>query len=780
MATEPTATCEVSTTSATGDRVRRRFVVEGIVQGVGFRPFVHRLAGELRLTGTVLNFTGGVEIEVEGDPSAVAAFGAALLTEKPPLAVIETLTAEDLSPAGDTDFLILPSREAPGAPVSISPDIATCPDCLRELTDPADRRHRYPFTNCTNCGPRYTITRRIPYDRPNTSMAPFPMCPDCAREYHDITDRRYHAQPVACPRCGPTLRFTSREGQVLTADMALVGALKALRAGQIVAIKGLGGFHLACDATNEEAVRRLRERKRREEKPLAVMAGSLGEVRRFAVVEGEGEELLQSPAAPIVLAPKRLPEALAPSVAPGSPDYGVMLPYTPLHHLLFADGEFVALVMTSGNLSEEPLCTDNAEARLRLDGICDGFLDHDRDILIGCDDSVLRWTQRGAIPVRRARGYAPLPIRLARPVRPLLAVGGHLKNTVCLASGTNAVLSQHIGDLENEATLRHFAAIITHLQCVLQVAPQALACDRHPGYLSTQWACERADELGVPLVEVQHHHAHIVACMADNDYYDPVVGLACDGTGYGDDGTIWGCEVLWTSTGEARRLGHLRPIPLPGGDAAIREPWRVLGAYLREAYGEDFLETLPPAVTHPIPGDSWQVLSRMISRGLNSPLASSAGRLFDAVAALLGLCPRAAFEGQPAMALEALASAGADPYPYAAGWQGQELVLDPRPTLGAMVDEVNAGTPAAVVASRFHETFARTLRDAAVLACERTGLQTVALSGGTFQNRLLHERLCDLLDECGLRVLHHRRVPPNDGGLALGQAVVAEAQLDGI
>ncbi len=758
----------------------KRILITGIVQGVGFRPFIYGLAQRYHLGGWVCNTSAGVEMAVEGPDDALRAFLSALSAELPPLARIDSLRVESSAESGFERFEIRESETIPGAFQPVAADVAMCADCERELFNPADRRYLYPFINCTNCGPRFTIIERLPYDRPNTSMAPFPMCPDCAREYHDITDRRYHAQPVACPRCGPMPRFTSRESQVLTADMALAGALKALRAGQIVAIKGLGGFHLACDATNEEAVRRLRERKRREEKPLAVMAGSLGEVRRFAVVEGEVEELLQSPAAPIVLAPKRLPEALALSVAPGSPDYGVMLPYTPLHHLLFADGEFAALVMTSGNLSEEPLCTDNAEARLRLAGICDGFLDHDRDILIGCDDSVLRWTQRGAIPVRRARGYAPLPIRLARPVRPVLAVGGHLKNTVCLASGTNAVLSQHIGDLENEATLRHFAAIITHLQCVLQVAPQALACDRHPGYLSTQWARERADELGVPLVEVQHHHAHIVACMADNDYYDPVVGLACDGTGYGDDGTIWGCEVLWTSSGEARRLGHLRPVPLPGGDAAIREPWRVLGSYLREAYGDEFLEALPPAVTHPIPGDSWPVLSRMISRGLNSPLASSAGRLFDAVAALLGLCPRAAFEGQPAMALEAAASAGADPYPYAAGWQGQELVLDPLPTLGAMVHEVNAGTPAAVVASRFHETFARMLRDAAVLACKRTGLRTVALSGGTFQNRLLLERLCDLLDECGLRVLHHRRVPPNDGGLALGQAVVAEAQLDGI
>lgn len=777
MATEPMATCEVSTAGATGDLVRRRFVVQGIVQGVGFRPFVHRLAGDLSLSGTVFNFTGGVEIEVEGTAAAVSEFGAALVADKPPIAVIDTVATEDLAPTGATSFVILPSREAPGAQVSISPDLATCPDCVRELADPANRRYAYPFTNCTNCGPRYTITRHIPYDRPNTSMAPFAMCGDCAAEYHNIADRRYHAQPVACPRCGPALRFTASDGGVLLADAALQAAVKGLRAGQVIAIKGLGGFHLACDATSETAVRKLRERKRRQEKPLAVMAGSLDAIRSFAALDAQAADLLQSPQAPIVLLPKLHPEALAPSVAPGSSDYGAMLPYTPLHHLLFADGGFTALVMTSGNLSEEPLCTDNAEARDRLGGICDGFLDHDRDILIGCDDSVLRWTRRGAISMRRARGYAPFPVRLARSVAPVLAVGGHLKNTICLTSGTGAVLSQHIGDLENELTLQHFEGIIAHLQGVLQVTPQAIACDRHPGYLSTRWARARAAGLGLPLVEVQHHHAHIVACMAENESHEPVVGLACDGTGYGDDGAIWGCEVLWATTAEARRLGHLRSVLLPGGDAAIREPWRVLGAYLREACGEGFRHDLPPVVTRSIPGESWHVLDRMIDRGINSPLASSAGRLFDAVAALLGLCSRTDFEGQPAMALETIAAPGADPFPYDVGWQGEELILDPLPALRAMVAEVSDGAASASVASRFHETFACMLRDAAVLGCERTGLRTVALSGGTFQNRLLLERLCDLLEACELRVLHHQRVPPNDGGLALGQAVVADARL---
>lgn len=774
MASETRTTAErCHPALAAPERLRLRVVVEGLVQGVGFRPFIHRLAQRWQLAGTVLNFTGGVEIEVEGRVEDVTAFVTALRDEAPPLAVLEEIRTAPLPPTEEKSFVILPSRESAGSPILITPDIALCADCRRELRDPADRRYRYPFLNCTNCGPRYTITHRVPYDRPHTAMAVFALCDDCAREYHDLRDRRYHAQPVACPRCGPRLEYVRPGAAPRLREAALEAALALLRAGGVLAIKGLGGFHLACDATNAAAVQRLRQRKGREQKPFAVMVRDLARAERLAMVDAGAAQLLQAPQAPIVLVPKRFPEGLAPEVAPDSSDYGLLLPYTPLHELLLGADGLCALVMTSGNRSEEPLCVDNAEAQQRLADIADAFLQHDRDILVGCDDSVARWSPGGPILLRRARGYVPFPVRLARPVPPVLAVGGHLKNTVCFTNGPTAILSQHIGDLDNAASLEHFERIIAHLQAVLQVTPQVLACDLHPDYRSTRWAREAAERRGLPLVAVQHHHAHLVSCLADNRETGPVIGLACDGTGYGTDGTVWGCEVLDVTPQGFTRLGHLLPVPLPGGDAAVREPWRMAAVYLQATFGPDFRSALPPTMAATLDWQQWPALAELVARGLNAPLASSAGRLFDAVAALLGLGGKAAFEGQQAMALEALAGAHDEGYPYLVARHEAGLVLDPRPLLGALVRDGQRGVARPQLAARFHEGFAQMLAEAARQAAAAAGRDTVALSGGTFQNRRLLERLTSLLEQSGLRVLRHRAVPPNDGGLALGQAMVA-------
>ncbi|HEY3398202.1 MAG TPA: carbamoyltransferase HypF [Armatimonadota bacterium] len=785
-------------------RARRRLTIEGIVQGVGFRPFLHRLADELGLSGNAYNFTGGVQVEVEGPPDRVEAFVSRLPAEVPPLAFLEKVEVATLPPEGSESFVIVPSREEQGGPILVSPDMATCGDCRRELADPGDRRYRHPFINCTNCGPRFTIVRAVPYDRPLTSMAAFPMCPRCRAEYENIADRRYHAQPVACPDCGPKLRLVRGDTSVsgtsvsgtgvspVLGDAALSLAQNLLRAGRIVAVKGLGGFHLACDATNEDAVQLLRRRKGRLEKPLAVMVASLEIAESLVELDEDSRRLLTGPRAPIVLAPQRLPEGLSPGVAPDSSDYGVMLPYTPVHLLLFADLGLPALVMTSGNLSEEPLVTDNAEARERLGELADAFLEHDRDILTGCDDSVVRATRRGPILMRRSRGWAPLPVSLDRPVSSILAVGGHYKNTFCLTSGRHAFLSQHIGDLADADNLAYFERCVQHLEEVWQTTPVALACDLHPDYLSTRYAQERAAAEGLPLFPVQHHHAHLVACLADNHEPGPAVGLICDGTGYGEDGTAWGCEVLIGDAAGYRRWGHLRNIPLPGGERAVREPWRLAGVYLRETYGPDFCGELADLeFCRRLPQDKWAIIEQMLTKQINTPLASSAGRLFDAVAVLLGLSWDSAYEGQPATTLEGRVDGGlarrsfseggsvveGNGYVYDLTTEDGTVLADVRPVIRSIVEDLRAGVPVAVMAARFHETFAQTLVDMAAQAAAETGLRQVALSGGTFQNRLLLERCCTLLESKGLSPLYHRNVPPNDGGMALGQALVAAAQM---
>jgi len=790
------------------------------VQGVGFRPTVHRLALRHGLSGRVLNFAGGVVIEVEGAVEAVAAFARDLEREQPPIALIEDIRTEDLAPTGEPGFVIAGSERGAGAkagPILVSPDVAVCADCERELYDSADRRCGHPFINCTNCGPRFTIIRDMPYDRPLTSMAAFPLCDRCRAEYEDITNRRYHAQPVACPHCGPRLSFVDADGR--PAADPLAAARRLLAEGRVVAVKGLGGFHLACDARSEAAVRRLRERKQREEKPLAVMSDCLETIREYAELPEWAEPLLTGARKPVVLLPKRHDadaQPLAPSVAPDSASVGAMLPYTPLHHLLFrpaaerglrpAPGPAGAgdrrpapqafprtLVMTSGNLSDEPLVTDNEEARARLAGIADGFLLHDRDIYIGCDDSVVRPTPVGTIVMRRARGYAPFPLRLLREEPAVLALGAHLKSTFCLLSRNYAYVGQHLGDLEDAPTLAYLQRSLAHFERLLEMRPEVFACDLHPDYLSSQYAERLAAERGLPLVRVQHHHAHIASTLAERRREGPVVGVACDGVGYGADGHIWGCEVLVADLTGYRRAGHLPYLPLPGGERAVREPWRVAAVLLEAAFGPDFAERLPKRA-HDLRQrlDEWPLLARMIATGTNSPLASSAGRLFDAVAALLGLQQEAAYEAQPAMRLEMVANLApgngpgaplARTYPYElrreeqCGTEAGHLLLDPLPIIRGIVEDLHAGRDVPGMAATFHDTFVLMLADAAEQVAAAEALHEVALGGGTFQNEWVLRKLTLGLQRRGLTVHTHEQVPCNDGGLSLGQALAAARQI---
>jgi hydrogenase maturation protein HypF len=750
-------------------RVRAEVRVEGIVQGVGFRPFVHQLASRLGLAGLVGNDAGGVFVEVEGATGAVEAFVRALSSEAPPLAVVDRVTARPLPVRGETGFAIAPSAPGGERTALVSPDVATCADCLRELQDPADRRHRYPFANCTNCGPRFTIVRDVPYDRPNTTMASFAMCADCAREYHDPADRRFHAQPVCCPACGPSLRLVGRDGRDLDGE-PLAGAAALLLAGGVVAVKGLGGYHLAADAASEPAVAALRARKHREDKPFAVMVADLDAAGRLCHVDPAEAALLASPRRPIVLLRRRAEAPVAPSVAPGNRFLGVLLPYMPLHHLLLAE---VArpLVLTSGNVSDEPIAYVDAEALERLAGIADAFLLHDRPIHVRADDSVVRAFRGRELPLRRSRGYAPQPLTLpwAFP-RQVLACDAELKSTFCLAKGRHAFVSHHLGDLENYETLRSFTEGVEHFQRLFEVAPEVVVHDLHPEYLSTKYALERE---GVELLGVQHHHAHVAACLADNGQPGPVVGVALDGLGYGPDGTIWGGELLVADLAGFERAGHLEQVPMPGGAAAIREPWRMAAAYLDAAYPEGLPGGLAVAARN---ADRWEQVLAVARSGLRSPATSSAGRLFDAVAAILGVRDRVNYEGQAAIELERLADP-AEGGAYPVGITGERL-LRVRGTdlVRAVVDDLLAGAAPATVAGRFHNGVARAVVEAALAVRERTGLATVALSGGVFQNLLLLDRTVTWLEEDGFRVLTHSRVPPNDAGVSLGQAAVAAAR----
>jgi hydrogenase maturation protein HypF len=735
--------------------VRLRIRVEGIVQGVGFR-----------LAGSVANDGRGVTIEVEGDESELSRFRAALEREAPPLALIERLTSREVGTRGETSFVIAPSAAGQQRSTLISPDVATCEDCLRELFDPADRRYRYPFINCTNCGPRFTIIRDVPYDRAATTMAAFAMCRECAREYRDPTDRRFHAQPVACPACGPRLVLLDGVGNP-SPEEPIAAAARLIRRGRIVAVKGLGGYHLAVDAADEAAVATLRARKYREEKPFALMARDLEAARRLAHVSPEEAALLTGPRRPIVLM-RRLPDApVASAVAPGNAFLGVMLPYTPLHHLLARelDGPFV---LTSGNLSDEPIAYRDDEALERLHGIADAFLTHDRAIHMRTDDSVLRLFRGAPMPLRRSRGYAPQPLTLPWEFsRPVLACGAELKNTFCLTKGRHAFLSHHIGDLENYEALRSFAEGIAHFRRLFDIRPEIVAYDLHPEYLSTKWAL---DQEGVELIGVQHHHAHIASCLADNGEAGPAIGVAFDGLGYGSDGTLWGGESLLADLRGFARVGHLRRLPMPGGAAAIREPWRMAAVYLEAACGGD----VPPLAVVQRQRARWEAVLQVARSGLHSPLTSSVGRLFDAVAAILGVRDRVSYEGQAAIELEQLADA-TETVAYGAALADRQdgFELDGADLVRAVVADLLAGAEPAAIAARFHNGVAAAIRRGCRAVRERTGLSTVALSGGVFQNVLLLGRAIDLLEADGFRVLRHRQVPPNDGGISLGQAVVA-------
>jgi len=755
---------------------RTRVRVEGIVQGVGFRPFVHALAGRLGLAGLVGNDAGGVFVEVEGSAETVERFLEALAAEAPPLAVIERVTATPLAPTGTAGFAIAPSRADGERQALVSPDTATCADCLAELDDPADRRHRYPFINCTNCGPRFTIVRDVPYDRPATTMASFAMCPDCAREYHDPADRRFHAQPVCCPACGPSLALVDREGRPAGGE-PLAGGAARLLAGAVVAVKGLGGYHLAADAASEPAVAALRARKHREDKPFAVMVADLAGARALCAVDPAEEVMLASPRRPIVLLARRPSEgraAVAASVAPQNRSLGVMLPYTPLHHLLLA-AVGRPIVLTSGNVSDEPITYLDAEVLERLGGIADWFLVHDRPIHVRADDSVVRGFRGRELPLRRSRGFAPQPLGLPWPFpRHVLACGAELKHTFCLAKDGRAFVSHHIGDLENYETFRSFTEGVEHFRRLFAVEPEVVAHDLHPEYLSTKYAVELD---GVELEGVQHHHAHVAACLADNGEPGPVIGVAFDGLGFGADGTVWGGELLVADLEGFRRAGHLEVVPMPGGAAAIREPWRMAAAWLDAALGGQVPERLAVVGRNL---DRWERVVALARSGTASPATSSAGRLFDAVAAILGVRDAVNYEGQAAVELEQLADP-AEPGAYparvaGAGGDGAPLRLAGTDLVRSVVEELEAGVAAPLVAARFHNGLAgltvaacRSLRDA-------TGLETAALSGGVFQNLLLLERTVAGLERAGFRVLVHSRVPPNDGGISLGQAVVAGAR----
>jgi hydrogenase maturation protein HypF len=750
-------------------RERWRIHVDGLVQGVGFRPFAYALATRLGLAGHVANDTRGAVVEIEGDGKAVARFVDMLVREAPPLAVIEQLAHVSLRTLGERQFAILDSATGGERQVLVSPDVATCEDCLRELFDPHDRRFRYPFTNCTNCGPRFTIVRDVPYDRPRTTMAGFAMCQACAREYEDPADRRFHAQPIACPACGPRLRLVTRRGETLPGEPIEVAA-ELLRAGRIVAVKGLGGYHLAAVACDEEAVAALRCRKHREEKPFAVMARDLTAARELVELDVDAERVLAGPRRPIVLLPRRQGAAIAEAVAPGTAQLGVMLPYTPLHHLL-ARRLRVPFVLTSGNVSDEPIAHDDRDALARLGPIAKFFLVHDRPIHVRTDDSVVRMFRGREMPVRRARGHAPQPVVVSHTApRPILACGAELKSTFCLLKDRYAFVSPHVGDLENYATMQAFSEGIRHFRRLFDVTPELVAHDLHPEYLSTKYALESA---GVELVGVQHHHAHVASCLADNREEGPVIGVAFDGLGFGTDGTLWGGEFLVATLRSFERAAHFEAVPMPGGTMAIRQPWRMAASYLAAAYGD----AIPALGVVERNQRSWASIVSLQRAGVASPATSSVGRLFDAVAALVGVRDVISYEGQAAIALEQCLERS-EQGAYPAGWSenAREILVCGADFVRAAADDLWNGAHPGVVAARFHRGLARVTGEVCAAIRERTGHGTVALSGGVFQNAFLLERTLAELEGRGFRVLTHARIPPNDGGISFGQAAVAAAR----
>ena len=752
-----------------------RINIRGVVQGVGFRPFVYRLAHQHNLNGWVRNTSGNVEIAIEGAERSVSGFISDMGAKAPPLARIDDIETSFCSPQGYTSFEIRESLSQEGKYQLVSSDIATCDDCRKEIFDSTDRRHRYPFTNCTNCGPRFTIIEGIPYDRPNTTMRHFQMCPHCQREYEDPLDRRFHAQPNACPVCGPRLSLVDGDCNPVAGDDPMKTASDLVKAGNILALRGLGGFQLACDATDSEAVRRLRERKHRPSKPFAVMLATTEDIERHCMLSDEERDLLQSAESPIVLVRwKQASSDICQAVAPGLNYLGAMLPYTPLHHLLLRETA-LPLVMTSGNLSKEPIAKDNDEALQRLGRIADYFLLHDRDIFARYDDSVAMVEGMPQL-IRRARGYAPYPISLPFISKQVLACGAELKNTFCLTKDEHAFLSQHIGDMENEETLEHFEHTIELYKRLFRIEPEAIACDMHPEYLATKYAIETAKHRGLPLITVQHHHAHIASCLIDNGAEGPAIGVALDGTGYGTDGTIWGGEFMVADCAGFKRAGHLEYVPLLGGEAAIKNPYRMALSYIWTLLGKDFpIEGLPMAnLDH----STIEVLKQQLERGVNCPLTSSAGRLFDAVSALARVRGEIDYEAQAAIELEMLAPDGdfkGETYPFSIVEREGVRVIQLVELFGEVMSEVRSGTPASAISSRFHHTVASIVSEMCKLISNDTSITQVALSGGVFQNRLLLRLTASALREEGFAVLTHRTVPANDGGVSLGQAIVANS-----
>jgi hydrogenase maturation protein HypF len=751
-----------------GARLRYRITVRSTVQGVGFRPFVYQLAARYQLAGWVCNTGGGVLIEVEGEEEKLCRFVQSIKTEAPALAVVSDVQAAVVPTQGDAEFVIRRSVEEQEVQPIVPPDVAMCPECTADVLTPGNRRHRYPFTNCTNCGPRFTIIRRIPYDRPNTTMKRFRMCPECQAEYDDPANRRFHAQPNACPACGPHLALDGRKYADDSEAISL--AARLLREGKVLAIKGLGGYHLACDARNTEAVDTLRERKGRAGKPFALMCADLDEVRRICRVEDESERLLLSFERPIVLLPARSDGGVSPLVAPGIGTLGVMLPYTPLHHLLLAESP-PSLVMTSGNLTEEPIIHRDEDALERLGPIADHILSHDRPIHMACDDSVARVQSDSPMILRRARGYVPRPIELDIEMPPILACGGDLKSTFCLTKGRLALLSQHLGDLDNVPTLEHYRRVIEHFCRFFAVQPEIVAHDLHPDYRSTSFALST----DVPRrVGVQHHHAHIASCMAENRLEGAVICVAFDGTGYGTDGRIWGGEFLVADYDYFQRAAHLAYVPLPGGEAAIRRPARMALAYLLRAFGPAG-ESLGLQVMPSLSAAEGYAVRTQIEKELNSPLTSSMGRLFDAASALLGVCTEVRYEGQAAIELEARACESAErAYAYHICKNGSGAYeIDVAPTIREIVEDLKAGISVGLIASTFHATIADMIAAVCAKLREDTGLSRVALSGGVFQNVLLLEQAVERLESAGFEVFRQSVVPCNDGGISLGQAVIA-------
>ncbi len=748
----------------------KKININGIVQGVGFRPFVYQLAKAHHLKGHVANTATGVLLHIEGLGEDIESFCRNLKEKAPPLSHITQINIQSAPLKHYSNFSIIQSKTGTHRFTLISPDMSICDDCRRELFDPKDRRYGYPFINCTNCGPRYTIIEDIPYDRPKTSMKHFSMCPQCRREYDDPENRRFHAQPNACPVCGPRISLHDNMGGEISAANPVEHAATLLKQGFVFAIKGLGGFHLAVDAENAAAVQTLRKRKLREEKPLAVMSYDLSAVRQYAHISREEAAILASPQRPIVLLRKKQDTPLAAEISPGNRTVGVMLPYTPLHYLLLRQN-IKALVMTSGNLSEEPIAIDNADAYDRLKNIADYFLTHDRDIYLRSDDSVVKHIGDEMRFFRRSRGYVPIPVFLKEKIRPVLACGAELKNTICLTKENFAFLSQHVGDLENLATYSFFKKTIAHLKRILSIKPEIVAFDMHPDYLSTQYATEQES---IVKVAVQHHHAHVVSCMAENKVSEPVIGLSFDGTGYGTDGKIWGGEIILARYERFDRLAYLSYTAMPGGAAAIKEPWRMAISYLYRTYGKDLFNLKLPLIQR-IEENKIRIIVEMIEKKVNSPETSSLGRLFDGVAAIAGIRQKTAYEGQAAMELEmAAGSPGDEIYEYDLRSE-TVLKIEPQPIIEGIVKDIEKGVAVSRISAKFHATLIHLFLQVCERLKEETRIKRVALSGGVFQNSILLAGLKKSLEKQGFVVLTHEKVPTNDGGIALGQAVIADA-----